>query len=82
MCLHALKSINTQISAVIVFNEDNTIKNSSLDFKFKRPDAQDMVEVMDYVLTLAKYGPLGTIGYSVEFVSIFALERVLYSELL
>jgi len=47
LCLNALKSINTQISSVIIFNEDNTIKNSSLDFKFKRPDAQDMVEVMD-----------------------------------
>lgn len=54
MCLHALRSINTQVDSAIKFKDDNTIISTYIQFKYKRPEAQNMVEVMDQTYDLAK----------------------------
>jgi len=40
-----------------------------------------MVKVMDATYEIAKYGPIDMMGYCSSFVGMYALERVLYSEL-
>jgi len=47
LCLNQLKAVNTQVDAALTFNAENTILTSFVEFKYKLPQAQDMVAVMD-----------------------------------
>jgi hypothetical protein len=40
-------AINTQISSKLTFNDDGLIKTSYISYYFIKPEAEDMVKVMD-----------------------------------
>jgi len=61
MCLNQLRTVNTQVNAALTF-KDGIILNSFVEFKYFRPEAQDMVAVMDQTYEIAKQGPMDTMG--------------------